>query len=101
MNEPVPGRIWEMWWEEKWVPVHCMDTTTIVLRNGRGIAWRAHRNGDYLPDSRIKLRYTVPYRGENMPWRRGEFDLLVQDMGLPQLMGEIRNAQTVARLNRG
>lgn len=76
-----------------------MDADVVVLASGHGIAW--HLDGGFLPDSRVRVRYTCPVRDPEgslvpMPWKPGGLVRLAQDMGRPDLAQEIRRAQSEA-----
>ena len=103
MNQPVPGRRWEFLdWGDEWVAVLQMSAWALVLANGFGVVWRAAEYGgsSWMPDVRLRLRYTVPFGDGEMPWRETDWrdlPLLAQDMGHGEWMAPMRDAMSEAR----
>lgn len=86
-----------------------MDAEVVVIREyapareGEAVAQQGTRwceSGTSMPCLRARMRYTVPVRDPEgslvpMEWRPagvGKLPMLAQDMGHPELAGEIRRA---------
>lgn len=92
-------RRWE-WrrWDGEWDEIVALDAKVVVLKSGYGVYW--NETGNYVPSSRVRVRYTCPLLDPEgnrvwMEWRSGgaaQMPMLAQDMGHPEIAQRIRRA---------